>query len=69
VMRFGLRLPSFALGARTTSLAAMGSYLARAEALGFEAAVTLDGDELERVAAVCDHLGRMHPSPRGGSPP
>jgi probable F420-dependent oxidoreductase len=41
-MRFGLRLPSFALGARTTSLAAMGSYLARAEALGFEAAVTVD---------------------------
>jgi probable F420-dependent oxidoreductase len=41
-MRFGLRLPTFALGPRTASLADMGRYLRRAEALGFEAAVTID---------------------------
>ncbi|MGH7321121.1 MAG: LLM class flavin-dependent oxidoreductase [Candidatus Rokuibacteriota bacterium] len=41
-MRFGLRLPTFALGERTASLAEMGRYLRRAEALGFEAAVTID---------------------------
>ncbi len=41
-MRFGLRLPTFSLGARTASLAEMGRYLRRAEALGFEAAVTID---------------------------
>jgi probable F420-dependent oxidoreductase len=41
-MRFGLRIPSFALGPRTASLAEMGRYLRRAEALGFEAAVTID---------------------------
>jgi probable F420-dependent oxidoreductase len=41
-MRFGLRLPTFALGPRTAGLAEMGRYLRRAEALGFEAAVTID---------------------------
>ncbi len=41
-MKFGLRLPTFALGPRTASLAEMGRYLRRAEALGFEAAVTID---------------------------
>lgn len=41
-MRFGLRLPTFALGPRTASLGEMGRYLRRAEALGFEAAVTID---------------------------
>jgi probable F420-dependent oxidoreductase len=41
-MRFGLRLPTFSLGSRTASLAEMGRYLRRAEALGFEAAVTID---------------------------
>ena len=41
-MRFGLRLPTFALGPRTASLAEMGRYLRRAEALGIEAAVTID---------------------------
>jgi probable F420-dependent oxidoreductase len=41
-MRFGLRLPTFALGPRTATLAEMGRYLRRAEALGFEAAVTID---------------------------
>jgi probable F420-dependent oxidoreductase len=41
-MRFGLRLPTFALGPRTASLGEMGRYLRRAEALGFDAAVTID---------------------------
>src|SRR6266508_1907521 len=41
-MKFGLRLPTFALGTRTATLAEMGRYLRRAEALGFEAAVTID---------------------------
>src|SRR5262249_9325163 len=41
-MKFGLRLPTFALGPRTATLAEMGRYLRRAEALGFEAAVTID---------------------------
>jgi len=41
-VKFGLRLPTFALGPRTASLAEMGRYLRRAEALGFEAAVTID---------------------------
>jgi probable F420-dependent oxidoreductase len=41
-VKFGLRLPTFALGAETASLARMGQYLRRAEALGFDAAVTID---------------------------
>ena len=41
-MRFGLRLPSFALGDDTASLAEMGAYLRRAEDLGFESAVLID---------------------------
>lgn len=41
-MRFGLRLPAFALGQKTATLAAMGTYLRRAEQLGFEVAVTID---------------------------
>jgi probable F420-dependent oxidoreductase len=41
-VRFGLRLPAFALADGTASLARMGRYLRRAEALGFEAAVTID---------------------------
>jgi probable F420-dependent oxidoreductase len=41
-MRFGLRLPTFALGPGTTGLAEMGRYLRRAETLGFEAALTID---------------------------
>ena len=42
LMRFGLRLPSFALGEDTASLADMGAYLRRAEDLGFESAVLID---------------------------
>ncbi len=41
-MRFGLRLPAFALGSDTAPLAEMGRYLRRAEALGFDAAMTID---------------------------
>jgi probable F420-dependent oxidoreductase len=41
-MRFGLRLPSFALGAEPTVLADMGAYLRRAEDLGFESALLID---------------------------
>jgi probable F420-dependent oxidoreductase len=41
-MRFGLRLPSFALGPDTASLATMGAYLRRAEELGFDSALLID---------------------------
>ena len=41
-MKFGLRLPSFALGEKTASLAEMGAYLRRAEDLGFETAMLID---------------------------
>jgi probable F420-dependent oxidoreductase len=41
-MRFGLRLPSFALGVEATSLADIGAYLRRAEDLGFESALLID---------------------------
>ena len=41
-MRFGLRLPSYALGVEPTSLADIGSYLRRAEDLGFESALLID---------------------------
>jgi probable F420-dependent oxidoreductase len=41
-MKFGLRLPSFALGERTASLDEMGAYLRRAEDLGFESALLID---------------------------
>jgi probable F420-dependent oxidoreductase len=41
-MRFGLRLPSYALGVEPTGLADMGTYLRRAEDLGFESALLID---------------------------
>jgi hypothetical protein len=41
-MRFGLRLPSFALGEDTAGLAEMGAYLRHAEDLGFESAMLID---------------------------
>lgn len=41
-MRFGLRLPSFALGEHTASLEEMGAYLRHAEDLGFESAMLID---------------------------
>jgi probable F420-dependent oxidoreductase len=41
-MKFGLRLPSFALGPETASLQEMGAYLRRAEDLGFNSAMLID---------------------------
>ncbi len=41
-MKFGLRLPSFALGPDTARLQDMGVYLRRAEDLGFETAMLID---------------------------
>ena len=41
-IKFGLRIPSFALGPKTASLAEMGAYLRRAEDLGFDSAVSID---------------------------
>jgi len=41
-MRFGLRLPSFALGEATTGLTEMGAYLRHAEDLGFDSALLID---------------------------
>ncbi|MBI2526384.1 MAG: TIGR03619 family F420-dependent LLM class oxidoreductase [Candidatus Rokubacteria bacterium] len=55
-MRFGLRLPSFALGARTATLAEMGAYLRRAEDLGFECAVSIDHLLLTPPAYACTWL-------------
>jgi alkanesulfonate monooxygenase len=55
-MRFGLRLPSFALGPRTATLAEMGAYLRRAEDLGFECAVSIDHLLLTPPAYACTWL-------------
>jgi alkanesulfonate monooxygenase len=55
-MRYGLRLPSFALGARTATLEEMGRYLRRAEDLGFDAAVTIDHLLLTPPAYACTWL-------------
>ena len=41
-MRYGLRLPTFALGANTATLDEMGAYLRRAEDLGFESGMVID---------------------------
>ncbi|HEX5827444.1 MAG TPA: TIGR03619 family F420-dependent LLM class oxidoreductase [Candidatus Limnocylindrales bacterium] len=41
-MHFGLRLPAFALGDQTASLAEMGAYLRHAEDLGFDTAMLID---------------------------
>jgi len=41
-MHYGLRLPSFALGEQTASLAEMGAYLRHAEDLGFDTAMLID---------------------------
>lgn len=55
-MRFGLRIPSFALGPRTASLQEMGAYLRRAEDLGFECAVSIDHLLLTPPAYACTWL-------------
>ena len=55
-MKYGLRIPSFALGAKTASLEAMGRYLRHAEDLGFEFAVVIDHLLLTRPAYSCTWL-------------
>ena len=55
-MRFGLRLPSFALGPKTASLHEMGAYLRRAEDLGFDCAVSIDHLLLTPPAYACTWL-------------
>ncbi|HXG04352.1 MAG TPA: TIGR03619 family F420-dependent LLM class oxidoreductase [Candidatus Binatia bacterium] len=55
-MRYGLRIPSFALGSRTATLAEMGQYLRRAEDLGFDCAVTIDHLLLTPPAYACTWL-------------
>jgi alkanesulfonate monooxygenase len=55
-MRYGLRIPSFALGPRTATLAEMGQYLRRAEDLGFDCAVTIDHLLLTPPAYACTWL-------------
>ena len=58
-MKFGLRLPSFALGPKTASLHEMGAYLRRAEDLGFDCAVSIDHLLLTRPAYACTWLEPM----------
>ena len=55
-MKFGLRLPSFALGPKTASLSEMGAYLRRAEDLGFDCAVSIDHLLLTPPAYACTWL-------------
>lgn len=55
-MKYGLRIPSFALGPRTATLDQMGRYLRRAEDLGFESAVTIDHLLLTPPAYACTWL-------------
>ena len=58
-MRYGLRIPSYALGPKTASLQDMGAYLRRAEDLGFEAAFTIDHLLLTPPAYACTWLEPM----------
>jgi probable F420-dependent oxidoreductase len=55
-MRYGLRIPSFALGPKTATLDAMGRYLRHAEDLGFDAAVSIDHLLLTPPAYACTWL-------------
>jgi alkanesulfonate monooxygenase len=55
-MKFGLRLPSFALGSKTASLQEMGAYLRRAEDLGFDCALSIDHLLLTPPAYACTWL-------------
>ncbi len=55
-MRYGLRIPSFALGPRTATLDQMGRYLRRAEDLGFDCAVSIDHLLLTPPAYACTWL-------------
>ncbi|OGL19349.1 MAG: hypothetical protein A3F92_15410 [Candidatus Rokubacteria bacterium RIFCSPLOWO2_12_FULL_71_22] len=55
-MRYGLRIPSFALGPGTATLEDMGRYLRRAEDLGFDCAVSIDHLLLTPPAYACTWL-------------
>jgi probable F420-dependent oxidoreductase len=55
-MKYGLRIPSFALGSKTASLEEMGRYLRHAEDLGFEYAVSIDHLLLTPPAYACTWL-------------
>lgn len=55
-MRYGLRIPSFALGPRTATLPEMGRYLRRAEDLGFDCALSIDHLLLTPPAYACTWL-------------
>jgi len=55
-VKFGLRIPSFALGPKTATLADMGAYLRRAEDLGFDCAVSIDHLLLTPPAYACTWL-------------
>jgi probable F420-dependent oxidoreductase len=55
-MKYGLRLPSFALGKQTATIEMMGEYLRRAEDLGFESAFSIDHLLLTRPAYSCTWL-------------
>jgi probable F420-dependent oxidoreductase len=55
-MKYGLRIPSFALGPKTASLDQMGSYLRHAEDLGFDCAMSIDHLLLTRPAYSCTWL-------------
>ena len=55
-MKYGLRLPSFALGPKTATLQEMGAYLRRAEDLGFDCAVSIDHLLLTPPAYACTWL-------------
>jgi probable F420-dependent oxidoreductase len=55
-MRYGLRLPSFALGPKTATLEQMGRYLRRAEDLGFDCAMSIDHLLLTPPAYACTWL-------------
>src|SRR5437879_1995067 len=55
-MKFGLRIPSFALGPRTATLPGMGRYLRRAEDIGFDSALSIDHLLLTPPAYACTWL-------------
>jgi len=55
-MKYGLRIPSFALGPSMASLQEMGAYLRRAEDLGFDSAVGIDHLLLTPPAYACTWL-------------
>jgi alkanesulfonate monooxygenase len=55
-MKYGLRIPSFALGPKTAGLQEMGTYLRRAEDLGFDSAVSIDHLLLTPPAYACTWL-------------